>query len=110
MTLSEEGSVLSEEQVDAALVQRGDCLKVLPGSKVRVQLLPDTDTLLYRRDACTTPSLTPFVPRALLSAQVPADGEVLFGNSYCDESMLTGESRPVAKKVAIARSAGSNSL
>ena len=47
---------------------------------------------------------------ALVSVQVPADGEVLFGNSYCDESMLTGESRPVAKKVAIARSGRSNSL
>ena len=42
VTLSEEGSVLSEEQVDAALVQRGDCLKVLSGSKV--QLLADAET------------------------------------------------------------------
>ena len=29
--------------------------------------------------------------------QVPADSEVVSGNVYCDESLLTGESVPVAK-------------
>lgn len=31
-------------------------------------------------------------------ARVPADGEVVIGESYIDESMITGESKPVIKR------------
>jgi len=31
-------------------------------------------------------------------ARVPADGEVAEGRSYVDESMVTGESKPVGKR------------
>ncbi|KAI7843072.1 hypothetical protein COHA_003243 [Chlorella ohadii] len=58
----EEGRVVGEHEVPAALLQRGDVLKVLPG------------------------------------ARLPADGEVTAGRSHVDESMITGESVPVAKK------------
>ena len=34
----------------------------------------------------------------LPGARIPADGQVLGGASHADESMLTGESLPVAKK------------
>ncbi|KAL4853273.1 Copper-transporting ATPase HMA5 [Chlorella vulgaris] len=57
-----QGCVVSEEEVPASLLQRGDRLKVLPG------------------------------------ARLPADGTVVHGRSFVDESMITGESVPVAKR------------
>ncbi len=42
--------------------------------------------------------------------QVPADGVVVTGESHADESLLTGESRPVAKQPGDAVAAGSINL
>ncbi|KAM1319397.1 hypothetical protein ACFX13_004522 [Malus domestica] len=57
------GKVIGEREIDALLIQPGDVLKVLPGTKV------------------------------------PADGMVVWGSSYVNESMVTGEAIPVSKEV-----------
>lgn len=57
------GRCIEEREIDALLIQPGDLLKVLPGTKL------------------------------------PADGVVVWGSSYVNESMVTGESAPVLKEV-----------
>ncbi|KAK4420983.1 Copper-transporting ATPase RAN1 [Sesamum alatum] len=57
------GNVVGEREIDALLIQPGDILKVLPGTKV------------------------------------PADGLVVWGSSYVNESMVTGESAPILKEI-----------
>ena len=37
-------------------------------------------------------------PQVVAGAKIPADGRVVEGRSYMDESMVTGESKPVTKK------------
>ncbi|KAL1567543.1 serine/threonine protein kinase Ran1, variant 3 [Salvia divinorum] len=57
------GKVVGEREIDALLIEPGDLLKVLPGTKV------------------------------------PADGSVVWGSSYVNEGMVTGESAPVLKEI-----------
>jgi Cu+-exporting ATPase len=68
------GDGAAERVIDAALVQRGDILRVLPG------------------------------------ARLPADGRVVWGASHADESMLTGEAAPVAKRPGDAVTGGTLNL
>jgi len=58
-----DGGVLSEEEISTELIEMGDLLKVLPGSRI------------------------------------PADGIIHRGTAYVDESMITGESKPISKHI-----------
>jgi P-type Cu+ transporter len=63
-----------DREIDALLIQPGDILKVIPGTKV------------------------------------PADGVVVWGTSYVDESMVTGESIPVLKDISLVVIGGTMNL
>lgn len=71
-----------------------------------MKLAPDTATLADGREVAAS---TVTVGARLLvrpGARVPLDGRVVHGESSVDESALTGESVPVAKRVGSAVSAG----
>ncbi|PSS04951.1 Copper-transporting ATPase [Actinidia chinensis var. chinensis] len=68
------GKNIGEREIDALLIQPGDILKVLPGTKV------------------------------------PVDGVVVWGSSYVNESMVTGESTPVLKVVDVSVIGGTMNL
>jgi Cu2+-exporting ATPase len=66
------------------------------------KLLPDQAELITKEGTKTVPAAELKVGDTVLvrpGAQIPADGAVLSGESDVNESMLTGESRPVNKLV-----------
>lgn len=73
----------------------------------RAHLLPDG----VKRTELTDVGVDELMPgdrvRVLPGERFPADGEVLAGESQADESMLTGESMPVAKQPGDAVTGGS---
>ncbi|HWH98494.1 MAG TPA: heavy metal translocating P-type ATPase, partial [Pseudolysinimonas sp.] len=74
------------------------------------KLLPDEAVMLHGDHQMTVPLAELRVGDLVLvnpGARVPADGEVVDGESQLDESLLTGESAPVAAAVGSAVVAGS---
>jgi len=74
------------------------------------KLLPDEAELLHGDHAMTVPLADLSVGDLVLvrpGARVPVDGEVVDGESDVDESLLTGESAPVAARVGSTVVAGS---
>ena len=66
------------------------------------KLLPDTAHLIKGNEVLEVKVNTLATNDIILikpGEKIPADGMIIKGNSYIDESMLTGESKPVAKGV-----------
>lgn len=77
-----------EKEISVKLIQIGDILKVLPG-----------------KPFCLCSYFISFVFFKLKltlqfkGSKIPVDGEVVFGSTSIDESFITGESKPVSKKI-----------
>ena len=62
------------------------------------QLLPDTAHLITGKDVKISDLKKGDIILVKAGEKIPADGVIVKGSSYLDESMLTGESKPVQKK------------
>jgi Cu2+-exporting ATPase len=62
------------------------------------QLLPDTAHLVNGKDVKISELKKGDIILVKAGEKIPADGIIVKGSNYLDESMLTGESKPVQKK------------
>ncbi len=74
-----------------------------------LDLQPKVATRIQEGDECVVPIRSLQIGESVLvrpGERIPVDGEVIAGQGSVDESMLTGESRPVAKSVGDRVAAG----
>lgn len=84
--------------------------KTTSAIRALMKLTPDSSHLVTERGVETVPTSSVCVgDRVLIKAgeKIPLDGIVIKGESAVDESMLTGESMPVSKRVGDAVTGGS---
>lgn len=87
----------SEKVISVDLVQRGDVLKV---NNYPIIFRKKQNYVAFTKIKLSSHhSFLSFKFKVVPGSKVPVDGRVIFGNSTCDESLITGESMPVPKKL-----------
>lgn len=94
--------------------ESGSRRKTADAIKKLIELSPDTAIMVEDNGSTREVKLSVVKPgdllRILPGSKIPLDGEVVFGCSSVDESMLTGESMPVEKSVGSSVTGGSLNL